>query len=121
MEFARRTRALVAPAIGVILVTLGAASGAEIASGDAGFRADVLPFFNTHCVGCHGPKKSKGEITLHTLNGEFSAGPALDRWELILEMLESGEMPPEDEPQPAAAERKAVAKWIEAGLRSAVG
>jgi mono/diheme cytochrome c family protein len=106
---------------GALLIAGSALAAGEIADGIPGFKQQVAPFFRTHCVGCHGPKKSKGEITLHTLNGEFSAGPALDRWELILEMLESGEMPPEDEPQPTAAERKAVAKWIEAGLRSAVG
>lgn len=56
-------------------------------------------------------------MTLHTLEG-ISGHADLEQWETILEVLESGEMPPEDEPQPTAEARAAVVKWIEAGLRS---
>ena len=61
----------------------------------------VLPFFKANCIRCHGPKKSKGKITLHTLDSDLSAGHEPRRWELILDMLESGKMPPEDEDQPS--------------------
>ena len=61
------------------------------------FKKDVAPVFEAYCVKCHGPDKSKGKISLHTLDGDLSAGRELERWEDILEMLESGEMPPEDE------------------------
>ena len=88
------------------------AMGADIPAGPSGFKSKVAPFFKAHCVACHGPEKSKGKITLHTLDGDLSAGHDPERWELILEMLESGEMPPEKKPQPAAADRKAVAHWI---------
>lgn len=84
------------------------------------FETQVKPFFEEHCVSCHGPKKSKGKVTLHTLEG-ISGHDDLEQWETILEMLESGEMPPEDEPQPPAAQRAAVVKWIEAGLRKQAG
>ena len=98
-----------------------AVSGADldIPPGGEGFRSRVRPFLETHCIGCHGPEKSKGKVTLHTLDGELSGGMEMKRWELILEMLESGEMPPEDEPQPKSAERNGVARWIDAGLRAA--
>ena len=88
---------------------------------DAGeFESKVKPFFEKNCIACHGPEKSKGKITLHTLDGDLAAGQELERWELILEMLENGEMPPEDEPQPSEADRQAVAKWIDTGLRDYV-
>lgn len=85
--------------------------------GDIGFKETVAPFFEKNCIECHGPEKKKGKVTLHDIHGDLSSGKELDRWEDILEMLESGEMPPEDEPQPTAAEREAIVKWIEAGLR----
>lgn len=94
------------------------ASFAAITPGESGFKDSVAPFFAKNCVECHGEKKQKGKVTLHDIHGDLSSGEALDRWEDILEMLESGEMPPEDEPQPTAAERQAVVDWIEAGLRS---
>jgi len=95
-------------------------SAAEVPGGLAGYQSHVAPFFEKHCVQCHGPEKSKGKITLHSLDGDLSAGQELERWELILEMLESGEMPPEDEPQPDDGAREATAAWIEAGLQDYV-
>jgi hypothetical protein len=94
------------------------AAFAAITPGESGFKDSVAPFFAKNCVECHGEKKQKGKVTLHDIHGDLSSGEGLDRWEDILEMLESGEMPPEDEPQPTAAERQAVVEWIEAGLRS---
>ena len=91
---------------------------AAIQPGEPGFTDKVAPFFEKNCVSCHGPKKKKGKVTLHDIQGNLSAGEGLGRWEDVLDMLESGEMPPEDEPQPSEAERKAVVEWIEAGLRS---
>ena len=73
--------------------------------------------FEANCVSCHGPKKSKGKITLHDLDGGLAGGRDLVRWEKILKELRSGEMPPEDEEQPDDADRKAVIAWIETGIR----
>lgn len=82
-----------------------------------GYKTIVAPFFKKHCVRCHGPEKSKGGIMLHSLNGDMSLGMELDQWESVLDMLELGEMPPADEPQPQAAEVKAVMEWINSGMR----
>ena len=58
---------------------------------------------------------------MHNVDSGLAAGKSLERWELILEVLESGEMPPEEEAErPDAAAVGAVTKWIEAGLRKAV-
>ena len=93
---------------------------AETQPGPAGFRAAVAPLFEAHCVKCHGPEKKKGKITLHDLGGDLAAGHDLEKWESVLDMLMSGEMPPEDESQPSEAARTAAAKWIEEELRAAV-
>jgi hypothetical protein len=93
---------------------------ADVPLGLPGYKSQVMPFFKSNCIRCHGPKKSKGKITLHTIDGGLAAGHDLERWELILEMLESGEMPPEDEPQPKLTDRQAVTRWIETGLRAYV-
>ncbi len=95
------------------LVAFGAT---PIASGTDGYDARVRPFFKAHCSKCHGPGKSKGEVTLHTLDGDLASGRGLERWEDVLDALKFGKMPPEDEPQPGEAERQAVADWIDNGL-----
>lgn len=101
------------------LCAVGAAAD-EASQPAEGYATVVAPFFAQHCVRCHGPEKSKGKITVHSLNGDLSLGQELDKWESILDMLEFGEMPPADEPQPKAAETKAVIKWIESGMRDYV-
>lgn len=96
------------------------ALAAEIPHEIEGYQSHVKNFFSTYCVECHGPEKSKGKITLHSLNGDLSEGMELERWEAILDVLEFEEMPPEEEKQPSSADREAVAKWIDQGLRDYV-
>lgn len=83
----------------------------------AGQQAKVEQFFQEHCTKCHGPTKSKGKVTLHDF--PFAAGSPvkLELWEKVLEMVEGGEMPPEEEPQPAVAVRKEMAAFFAEGLR----
>jgi mono/diheme cytochrome c family protein len=104
------------------LATATPAPGQAIPSGEPGHRSHILPFFETHCIRCHGPDKSKGKITLHTLGGNLASGAdgRLRDWEKVLEVLKAGEMPPEDEKQPADAERLAVKAWIDQGMRDHV-
>ena len=66
-------------------------------------------------------EKSKGEITLHDIGDEFVDSDALEKWELILDVLKSGEMPPEEEKQrPSAKETEQVTGWIEKRLKDAI-
>ena len=104
------------------LWVLQGSMAAEIPAGEAGHRGHIKPFFETYCVKCHGPDKSKGKLTLHTLDGDLAAGAGgeLDRWEDILDVLEYEEMPPEEEKQPSDAEREAVKQWIDRGMRDHV-
>ncbi len=103
-----------------LLCPLAAFGATPIAPGTDGYDSRVRPFFKTHCIKCHGPDKSKGDLTLHTFDGDLASGRGVEHWEAVLDALESGEMPPEDEPQPGEAERQAVADWINSGLRSYV-
>lgn len=80
-------------------------------------RAAVEGFLKNHCVRCHGPNKTKAGLKLNTLRTELVAGQDVERWELVLQMLESGAMPPEGEPQPQASDRNVAIQWIRAGLK----
>ena len=99
-----------------LLLTLGFGEARVAAS----FKKDVVPFFEEYCIRCHGPEKSKGQISLHTLDGDLSSGRELERWENVLDMLESGEMPPEDEAQPNQTDRSVITDWIDRGLHDYV-
>jgi hypothetical protein len=80
----------------------------------------VKGFFKAYCIDCHGPKKSKGDMTIHSLDFDLARGHELDKWELILDALKNGEMPPEGKKQPSTKVGEAVVKWIDLGLKSNV-
>jgi len=105
---------------GVVTITFLPVQGLVEAKTESSFEKGAVPFFEEYCIRCHGPEKSKGQISLHTLDGDLSTGRELERWEDVLEMLESGEMPPEDEAQPSETKRMLIADWIESGLRDYV-
>ena len=97
----------------------GASSKARsTAATDADLRATfervVLPFVKANCISCHGEKK-KGGLDMGPYKSLDAAAADLDKWDIILEQIESDQMPPEDaQPQPSAAERSAVAAFIRA-------
>ena len=57
-----------------------------------------------NCIDCHNEKKQKGKIRLDNLDYDISKHSSVYRWQDILDVLNTGEMPPEDEPQPKAEE-----------------
>ena len=73
-----------------------------------------VAFLEKHCVECHGAKKQKGDLTLHQFREDLSVLRARRRWREIVEMVQSGEMPPEKQPQPSAEERKLFVESVSA-------
>ena len=90
-----------------------------VTQGAEDFEKTLKPFFANHCIKCHGGDKVKGKVNLKEIGNikEFLAKPELIR-ELI-EVLDSGDMPPEDEPQPDPASRTALLAPLKSLLRVA--
>jgi hypothetical protein len=92
--------------------------GGEIsvaATGRIDFETGVKPLFNRYCDSCHGEKK-KGDLDLRIYADELSAKKDAAEFEKILDKIQNGEMPPENKPQPSAAQRKLITGWIEAAV-----
>lgn len=51
-----------------------------------------------HCQSCHGAEKQKGKFRVDDLSFTLSTLSTADRWQKILNALNAGEMPPEEEP-----------------------
>lgn len=101
-----------------VVVTAACLSGVDAADDrEAAFGRVVAPFFERYCTDCHGAKRARGDVTLHTLRADVSVGAGPKGWDRVLEMVERGMMPPESEEQPKADDRNAVAGWIRAALR----
>jgi hypothetical protein len=67
-------------------------------------RPATIPLLARHCGRCHGADEANGGFRLDTLLGTIDSVETADRWQKLLGVLNSGDMPPEDEPQldPAA-------------------
>lgn len=83
------------------------------------FESEVLPFLKQHCYSCHDAKKAKAGFRIDELGTDFLSGTAADDWHEVINSINSGEMPPEDEPRPDAKAAFAVVEWVGANLRNA--
>lgn len=88
-------------------------------SQDTTFPEAIQPFLKTYCYACHGTELSEGELRLDTLKADFVKRPDADHWVEVLDRINLGEMPPQDEPQPSAAELTAVTDWISSQIQTA--
>jgi hypothetical protein len=67
-------------------------------------------FFKDYCVECHNEKKQKGKLRLDEISFALDSVENADRWQKILNQINSGEMPPEDSKQP---ERGAKTEFLD--------
>src|SRR5947209_2510831 len=98
------------------LAGIGAASddrSEPAAAVGAHFSGTVRPFLETYCLGCHGKDRPKGDLDLSAFTTADSVARDLPRWDLVLEQLEAGTMPPaKAKSRPADEARRAVIAWI---------
>ncbi len=59
--------------------------------------------FKEHCIACHGPEKQKGKFRVDELPLEITTIESAEKWQKVLNTLNAGEMPPEEEKQPSTA------------------
>jgi mono/diheme cytochrome c family protein len=83
------------------------------------YRRDVEPLLAKYCFKCHGDKKQKGDMQLNRLDPEMTAQADAEGWHAALDVINAGEMPPEDEAQPSDAERRLVVRWLTESLARA--
>ena len=90
-------------------------AAATPASAAADF-AEVKPLLETYCYKCHGNGKKKGGLAMDAFKSPEAALNDQKMWGKVLENLRTGDMPPDDEKQPALAEREKIMKWIDTAV-----
>lgn len=93
----------------------------------------VEPIIAARCTGCHGEKKQKGKLQMHTLelllkggdSGEKTIVPGKSAESLIVKRLslpdsEDEHMPPKDKTQLTEKEIKTIKWWIDNGAKTDV-
>jgi len=66
-------------------------------------------FIRQYCLRCHGPQKEQGDIRFDKLSRDFRSGLDTQHWAEALDKINSGEMPPDDQPQPSQDE---ISKFV---------
>jgi len=78
----------------------------------------VTAFLKRYCVECHGATKPKADFRVDALKIAANAADA-ENWQLVLDILQLGEMPPKDAKQPTPAEVEQVTGWIQSEISRA--
>ena len=84
------------------------------------FERDVKPFLAKHCVECHGAETQEADLRLDTIESDFESRYSAEKWSEVLDRLNLGDMPPEEEPRPDVKGQQLVTDWITGELRSAI-
>lgn len=83
------------------------------------FHQQIAPTLQTHCVSCHGPEKTKGNIRIDNLDPNLLTGESVDWWLEILAVLNNGEMPPPEKSKLAEEDRARVVEWLSGEIQKA--
>ncbi|MED5419348.1 MAG: DUF1587 domain-containing protein, partial [Verrucomicrobiota bacterium] len=78
---------------------------------EAQLRETVQPFLKSYCYRCHGSRKMKSGVRVDQLDLSLE-DRQLFLQQHIHKQLRNEAMPPEDERQPGAEERKLVVEWV---------
>jgi hypothetical protein len=107
----------------LLLITPAALRGGDQGGAEAFFEAKVRPILATHCQGCHGPKKQRGDLRLDSRaailatsdRGTIVVPGNPDRSLLIQAVRQTGElkMPPKQKLPAEAVETLSL--WIKMG------
>jgi len=85
---------------------------------DREFAAKTRPLMARYCLGCHSTEKKEGELDLERFARLSDLQRTPSAWLKVAEMLDNGEMPPEDAKQPSADERKELRRFIDRFLHA---
>jgi hypothetical protein len=105
----------------LVLAILGGlhrvAMGADPAPAElhARFSGTIRPFLRQYCVSCHGADKAEADLDLESYSTMAEAARDSERWNLILEKLDAGKMPPKKAKlHPSTESRRQVVEWFRA-------
>jgi Protein of unknown function (DUF1592)/Protein of unknown function (DUF1588)/Protein of unknown function (DUF1587)/Protein of unknown function (DUF1585)/Protein of unknown function (DUF1595)/Planctomycete cytochrome C len=83
-----------------LLLALFVAVPLEAAVPSAEVPAKHRGLLEKHCLTCHGPEKQKGKFRVDDLSYAIADVETAEKWQKVLNAMNAGEMPPEEEDQP---------------------
>jgi hypothetical protein len=96
------------------LVALIVTSQLPLAAAPPDFGAFCKGFVAKHCAKCHSETDPQAELNLLTFTDSDSLVRQRKVWMNVIRQIQSGSMPPQEEPQPAAADAERFVEEIQA-------
>lgn len=76
------------------------------------YEREIRPLLARYCLGCHSTRRQRGELDLECFTDFTHVRREPRIWQQVLEMLDLGEMPPEDRKQPSKGELERLHRWV---------
>jgi hypothetical protein len=112
-------RNVLAVALLSLLINASSSSAAEAVRAE--FEKNIRPILQKFCVRCHGPEEQNGRMRFDTLSTDLIKDrAAAEDWHETLNVLNRGEMPPEDEPQPSVEQLTLLTGWMRQSIDDAI-
>jgi mono/diheme cytochrome c family protein len=92
------------PLLSLSLCLVASAAADDSAALASRFAGEAIPFVKKHCVECHGAKEPKADLSLA---GDLDVKALVTRrgvWENVIDMVETGQMPPKEVAKPDPVE-----------------
>jgi hypothetical protein len=81
------------------------------------YEKDVRPLLGRFCTGCHSAKRHEGDINLASFTSLDEIRKATKTWQKVLEMLDTGQMPPPEAKALGDPERGRLSGWVRSYLK----
>src|SRR5262245_46268370 len=89
-----------------------AADEAEFGTLEKSYTAEVRPLVVKYCQQCHSSRQAEADLNLASFPTLADVRKHPQAWMKVREMLETGQMPPEEAKQPGEAERTKLKQWV---------
>ena len=108
-------------AAGILLSTVlfSAVEPPAVVAEDREWNHPLQPLLTAHCIDCHDGVDAEGGFDLSTLGDDLTDKETARRWVLVHDRIAKGEMPPQDEPPIAKAQRSNALKMLSTALTTA--
>jgi len=83
------------------------------------YTNQIKPIIENYCYKCHGQEKQKGDMRFDNIDWDMVNGFDAEKWNMMINQVNLGEMPPEDETQLSMDDRRILVDWITENLDKA--
>ena len=91
----------------------------SLSTGATYYTNQIKPIIENYCYKCHGQEKQKGDMRFDNIDWDMVNGFDAEKWNMMLNEINLGEMPPSDELQLSEDDRRILVDWITKNLDKA--